>query len=81
VVTAVGAGKRQPVRFSGEPSSSWTLQTGESSPPELAPRMLSRLERRRPAPTVPSRTLVCRYLSAPVSAMPLVSYSGRSVVA
>jgi hypothetical protein len=44
---------------------------GESS--ELAPRMLSRLERRRPAPTVPSRTLVCRYLSAPVSAMPLVS--------
>src|SRR4030095_11464927 len=43
-----------------------------------APRMSFRLERRRPPPTVPSRTLVCRYLSAPESTMPLVKYSGRS---
>jgi hypothetical protein len=43
-----------------------------------APRMSFRLEGRRPPPTVPSRTLVCRYLSAPESTMPLVKYSGRS---
>jgi len=34
--------------------------------------------RRRPAPTVPSRTLVCRYLSAQ---MPLVSIRADRVVA
>jgi hypothetical protein len=46
-----------------------------------APRMSSRLERRRPARAVPSRTLACRYLSAPVSTMPLVSIRADRVVA